>query len=887
MLCDALSAFYAHDVRLTWPLIGRSEELRTIVAAITDPGLAGIVVSGAAGVGKSRLVREALASVASRGFEPRWAVGTMSARKLPLGAFAPWAGSTGTDRLQLVRGVIESITAAPPGKKMVLGVDDVHLLDELSTFVLHQIVQRNAAKVVLTVREGERVPTEIYEIWRGAQFDRLDVQPLSADAVAELLSATLGGPVDPDAATRLWKLTQGNSLYLENIVEQEIADGRILQQHGYWQWIGEPTMPKGLVEMIEARFGGLSQPVGEVIDALAVGEPLEMSTLRRIADADAIEDAHVRGLITVDEHDDGMEVRLAHPLYGEVRRSRSPETRLRRLRGRVAAELASAEDADDMRNVVRRATLSLDSDLTPDIDVLLKAGGGAVWLGDLRLAERLAKAAIRAGAPPRAYFLRAHALSWLPAGKEADGVLAELAKTDLSEDDRGRLAYLRALNMLWALGDAPRAKEIIDAAARDGVAPMWVDSFLTVYWFALDQPQEALKASKSLVLEDLPAVAGAETAWALAVMLADTGQTATAVDVANTGYAVASRFFDSPHMRFNIADAEVSALLLAGQMSQGFAVAQRVYEQGAEMPGAAHLVGAAIAGRAALFAGHLDSACALLGKAAPALSSSGNAMGFGYRYYVPYAMALAMRGATSEAAAVLEGLDKTRRPFRQLDYEHSLARAWLAAAQGVVTEAIAMMQAAAETAAAKGQFAAETVCLQTAAQFGDNSGATRLTELASIVEGPRAALAARFATALSNSDGAELNTLSEEFEKLGDLVAAVDAAAHACIAFRHGELRGSALGCSTRAEALAKRCGGITTPALREVSEPLPLTGREREIIHLLGSGLATRDVADRLHVSARTVEGHIYRAMGKTGATSREELIRLLFPDRDGDAGS
>jgi DNA-binding CsgD family transcriptional regulator len=114
---------------------------------------------------------------------------------------------------------------------------------------------------------------------------------------------------------------------------------------------------------------------------------------------------------------------------------------------------------------------------------------------------------------------------------------------------------------------------------------------------------------------------------------------------------------------------------------------------------------------------------------------------------------------------------------------------------------------------------------------------------------------------------------------LGDLVAAVDAAAHACLAFRRHDLRGSALGCSTRAEALAERCGGISTPALREVSEPLPLTAREREIVRLLGSGLTTREVADRLCVSARTVEGHIYRAMNKTGSTTREELIRLLSP--------
>jgi DNA-binding CsgD family transcriptional regulator len=737
------------------------------------------------------------------------------------------------------------------------------------------------------VREGERVPTEIYEIWRGGQFDRLDLQPLSAGETADLLAAALGGPVDPDAATRLWKLTRGNALYLRNIVEQELADGRIQRQNGFWLWTGDPIMPKGLVELIESRFGALSQPVGEVIDALAVEEPLELTMLRRIADADAIEDAHVRGLITVDEVDDSMEVRLAHPLYGEVRRSRSPETRLRRLRGMVAAELASAAGSDDMRSVVRRATLTLDSDLTPDTDLLIEAASGAVWLGDLRLADRLAKAAIRAGAPPRAYFLRAHALSWLPAGQEADAVLGQLSASELDDDDRGRLAYLRALNMLWALGDAARAREIIDAAARSDLPRFWIDAFLTVYWFALDQPGQAIQASKSLVLEELPAVAGAETAWALAEMLAGAGQTADAVSIANTGYDVALRFFDSPHMRFNIGDAHISALLLAGQIADGLNVAQRVREQGADAPGAPQLVGTAIAGRAALFAGDLDSACALLGSAAPALSASGNAMGWGYRYHIPYATALAMRGAIDEAAAVLAALDKIRRPFRTLDYERSLARAWLAAGQGAVTEAITMMLSAAENAAAKGQFAAEVVCLQTAVQFGDNSGASRLSELESLVEGPRAKLATRFATALSNSDGHELAAISEEFEKLGDIVAAVDAAAHACTTFRRGEMRGSALGCSTRAEALAHRWGGISTPALREVIEPLPLTAREREIVRLLGNGLSTRDVADRLCLSARTVEGHVYRAMTKTGVSSRDELLRLIFPDRHRGTGS
>src|SRR6185369_17986991 len=122
----------------------------------------------------------------------------------------------------------------------------------------------------------------------------------------------------------------------------------------------------------------------------------------------------------------GVEVRVAHPLYAEVRRGRAAPTRLRRLRGLVATELAASDDRDDMRVAVRRATLTLESDLTPDADLLVRAAHGAVWLADLPLADRLAEAAIRAGAGSEANFVRAHALSWLSRGEEADAVLAEL-----------------------------------------------------------------------------------------------------------------------------------------------------------------------------------------------------------------------------------------------------------------------------------------------------------------------------------------------------------------------------------------------------------------------------------------------------------------------------
>jgi hypothetical protein len=128
-------------VRVSWPLNGRREEMHLIDATIVASDVCGIVVPGrrvwGRAVSSARRCR-----LRRRGRETRWAVGTSSARTLPLGAFAAWASSAGTDTVQLVRGVIESLTAAPAGGAVVVGVDDVHLLDDLSTFVIHQVVQR-------------------------------------------------------------------------------------------------------------------------------------------------------------------------------------------------------------------------------------------------------------------------------------------------------------------------------------------------------------------------------------------------------------------------------------------------------------------------------------------------------------------------------------------------------------------------------------------------------------------------------------------------------------------------------------------------------------------------------------------------------------------------
>jgi DNA-binding CsgD family transcriptional regulator len=867
-------------VRLTWPLTGRSKELRLIEAAILDSDSSGIVVCGAAGVGKSRIAREALNAIPPNEYEVRWIVGTSSARSIPLAALSSWAVPAVEDNLELVRGVVASLTSSSPGKTVVLGVDDVALLDDLSTLVVHQIIQRRAAKVILTIREGEPVPTATRELWKGEQFDRLDLESLSKTALTALISATLGGPLDSQAAERLWTLTRGNPLYLRNIVEREVADERLKLQDGCWRWLGDPVLPPSLVELIEARIGGLPSSVSDVIDALAVGEPIELGSLTRITDPAAVEQADIRGLIALDQVGDRVEARLAHPLYGEVRRSRAAPTRLRRLRGLVAGELATFADHDDIRMVVRRATLMIDSDLHPDPDLFVRAARGAVWLWEFPLADRLTAAAIHAGGAADARLIRAYALSCAGRGLEADDVLASIQADGLADAVYGRMAFLRATNRLFTLADPVSAKTLIDDASRAAgpQARSCIDAFLAVYWAAMGQPQVAIESSDKFTWQDLPdLVAQRVTAWALALAFGEAGRAGEAAAAAKVGYPVPIRSF------VIITDAHIGALLLAGHIADAAAPAETIRQRQIEFQAfQSFQVGSLAVGRVALGSGRLDAAISLLTQSIETVNDSTDSSGWGYRCRIPLTTALAMRGSTAEAAARLGALEKLRHPsWRYLDYEYAIAKAWLAAGQGAVSEAIVVSLAAAETARSNGQFAPEVMCLQTATQFGERSCGPRLRELAGIVEGPRAGVAARFAEALHDSDGAELAAVSVEFEDMGDLIAAVDAAAHAALAYRHKDLRGSALGCSARAEALAEQCGARTA-TLRKAAERLPLTDREREIVMLIGQGLSNRDIATRLTLSVRTVESHIYKAMAKTGTSNRDELAGLLPSHRE-----
>ncbi len=65
--------------------------------------------------------------------------------------------------------------------------------------------------------------------------------------------------------------------------------------------------------------------------------------------------------------------------------------------------------------------------------------------------------------------------------------------------------------------------------------------------------------------------------------------------------------------------------------------------------------------------------------------------------------------------------------------------------------------------------------------------------------------------------------------------------------------------------------GGLASARWRaELTRVGTLSGRERQVFDLIGSGHSNRGIADRLHVTERTVKAHVASILAKLGVESR-----------------
>lgn len=853
-----------------WPLTGRADHQARAAAALRESG--GVMLCGAAGVGKTRLAREVLVEAGRRGRATRWVGATASSRGIPLGAFAAQVAEAGGAEGATLLG---RVGAALREDIEVLAVDDAHQLDDVSATLLHQLAAEGAIRLVVTVCSGEPAPDAVTALWKDGLVERLDLPALSEAHTARLVEAALDGQLDGASRHRLFAMTRGNVLLLRHLVDGERQAGRLAPEDGLWRWTGEPEITPVLRDLIEAQIGLLSDADRRLLELVAFGEPVEIGLLTKLADRRVVEAASARGLIEMELSDRRLMARLGHPLYSEAVRSSTDPLRARRRRGELASAVALT-GARRCGDALRQAVLTLDSDLPVDPPLLAGAAIEASGLADWQLSERLLRAASDAdgGFEPR--LALGLTLSWVVRPEEAELEFHRAGELAVTTEQQARVDVLRTMNQFFLLAQTEQADALLDGDSlpRD---PVWAEyraASRTLFAAVGNRLDEAVEYGSQVL--DAPTPSDFAAAWAgygLIVALALAGRADQLNQLVNRVVVAAMQAPETAPLQVNVRYWHAYGLGLTGQPGQ----AHRCLVWARDLPGRyATMARDAVAGRIALDRGEVRTAARLLRGIRPFFPRHGG--GWTALFETGLAQALGMVGDKVGAREALTRAERVEHPgMRWVRPELMLARAWVAAAEGAVGQAIEHARQAGELASVASQWAVEVMARHAAVCFGDANQADRLTELAKEVEGPRAPAAAAHAAALAENDTDALLAASATLEQAELVLLAADAAAQAAALLRARGHTSPAAFAAARATALAQRCENARTPALRAGTAPLPISVREREVAMLAAAGLSNREIATRLHVSVRTVEGHVYRACTRLGLTDRAALAALV----------
>ena len=868
----------------TWPVVQRDDEYTTVRAALVgESGFCGVVIVGDPGVGKTTLARMVTRSLPMRVL---WTAGTESARNIPLGVFARLVGAaTSPDPVAFLAAARETIISEGYS---VIGVDDAHLLDQLSATLLHLLTLEGSVRIIVMVRAGEVVPDAITSLWKDGYLHRLHLTPFAKQQCIGLIEQALGGRLQGLGADLMWEASGGNALFVRHLVEGGLEAGTLRQVGGVWQLRGGIAVSSELASLLGARVDQLPDPVLHALHLLTFCEPLDLDTLSKMVGDDVIEEAERRGLIRIVEDHHSIDVRFNHPLFGEVIRRRLGVAAARRLRGELVRAL-NDQPLDTPAERIRLAELTLDSDQPADVSLLMAAARDLLGMtartcsasAPTILAERLARAAVARGSGLEATELLARSLLWQDNAAEAEETLSAYDPDRMNEVELVRWGIARIANLHWSMGDAESADEVFELLRGRLTHPalrLLVDGVASASLLSENRLTEAVALSQRvLAAREAPAAAVEWAVFGGALALALMGRGDEVAAVAERGRAIESKV--DTLLRYLTAFGEVRALLLAGEFD---VAAQRSAGVVQNMSAAYLASGMAnvLVGTVDFARGCFDDTVTRIEQTVAALSWA-SAVSWSFPARLLLAKSYCVLGRVGPGAKMIAEL-RTRfgRHVAVFGPQLRIAEAWLAAAAGSVSAAIDAALDAAGLAEESGQRAIEMQALHDAVRFGDESCLQRLIDVADMTEGQLGAAIGAHAKAVLDRDAAAIFEAAQRFEEIGALLSAADAAAQAAVAFRAADERRHTVQAVAVADRLAAECGGIRTPALALAAHPLPLTTRELEVANLVAAGLNNKEIAKRLTVSVRTVEGHLYRACIKLDISDREQLATIIRND-------
>ncbi len=859
-----------------WPFTGRADELALVLESLRDGR--SVVLGGTAGVGKSRLQREATAVLESDGKLVRRAVATISSSVIPLGALASVlperVGSE--DSLGMLQWAIRELAAEPP-RRTTLTIDDAHLLDELSATVVHHLAATGRCVVLLTLRSGETAPDAIASLWREGLAERIDVQTLSRAETDALIIRAFDGPVATSTITRLRETSGGNPLFLRELILGGQDAGSLVRGDGGWTLTGESTTPV-LHDVLMSRLVGLPDDHRRALELLALVERLDLGTFQELSGAEVVADLERRGLIVEARCEHLLDVLFAHPIYGEILRAEIAPADARAARTALVDRLST--EATTGVQLVRLAAMHLESGDHDRPELLREAATYANQMTDWALAERLALAAHGIEPTLDSALPLATAYRWQGLTQECIDVGTPFLGRPNSDARDCELAIDVAVAYLIGPGDASTAERILREAAEltadDGLRQRLLATRTHVLGL-LGRSDEALKTSlAALADEELDGVAVLTHLTTAGRALIATGRVEDALALIDE------------HLHAGGADAQGIELADAmGTRMLGMVFAGKVDQCLTEL-GAFHRFSVETGNDMlrVMTSSGLAMLYAFVGRPVTAIDHANDVLprwtrrGYaGSRDWqaAMFAESLALLARSAEASeAIRYASGGPADPSVFHISEITRCRAWVLYADGRHAQARVEAVRAANQARSNNRPIFELLALYDAVRLGSDEVAGQVAELASSVQGKLSAAIGAHAAGIRDADAAALEDASRQLEEAGRILCAAEAATQAAAAYDREGLRARAAAASERSRQLAERCEGAHTPILSAGTKD-PLTKREREVAELASRGLTNKEIADRLVTSIRTVEGHLYQVYAKLGVSSRADLVELL----------